>query len=152
MQALEPSDPDFEARIRESFSRQLLMPHLGAEISRVEPGEVEVQVACRPELTQQHGYIHAGVVGAIADTAGGYAALSLLPADASVLAVEYKINLLAPAAGERIVAIGRVLRAGRTLTICSLTGDAVKDGTTTRCAVGQQTIINLHGTPDRPKA
>ena len=150
MPAFEPGDPDFEAKVRDSFSRQPLMEFLGAEITRLAPGEVEVQMAHRPELTQQHGYFHAGAISAIADTAGGYAAFSLMPKGASVLTVEYKINLVAPADGERLVARGRVQKAGRTLTVCQLSVDVLKDGARTTCALGQQTVITLHDTGDAP--
>jgi len=94
------------------------MSTLGAELVRVEPGEVDIEVAMREDLTQQHGFLHAGVVAAAADSACGYAALSLMPAGAAVLSIEFKTNLLAPATGERIVARGRVIRAGRTVTVC----------------------------------
>jgi len=150
MHAFEPSDPDFEAKVRDSFSRQRLMPFLGAEITEILPGSVEVQLGARPELTQQHGYFHAGVVGAIADTAGGYAAFTLMPKGSSVLSVEYKINLIAPADGERLVARAQVEKAGRTLTVCRLTVDVLKDGARKTCSIGQQTLITLRDTPDGP--
>jgi uncharacterized protein (TIGR00369 family) len=116
--AFEPQDPEFESRIRGSFARQRFMSTLGATLGRVVPGEVDIELAVRDELTQQHGFLHAGAVAAVADSACGYAALSLMPAGAAVLSVEFKINLLAPAAGERVVAHGRVIRAGRTVTVC----------------------------------
>ncbi len=112
-------DPDFEARVRASFARQKLMETIGAELTKVAPGETEITLPYREELTQQHGFVHAGIVATVADTACGYAAFSLMPADAAVLTVEYKINLMAPAAGERFVARGRVIRPGRTLTVCA---------------------------------
>ena len=114
----EPQDPEFEARVRASFARQRLMSTLGAALTRVAPGEVDIELAVRDELTQQHGFLHAGALAAAADSACGYAALSLMPAGTAVLSVEFKINLLAPAAGDRIVARGRVIRAGRTVTVC----------------------------------
>jgi uncharacterized protein (TIGR00369 family) len=95
------------------------MATLGAELTRVAPGEVDIAVPFDPRLTQQHGYLHAGVVASIADSACGYAALSLMSADAAVLSVEFKINLLAPARGRRFLARGRVARAGRTITVCT---------------------------------
>ena len=94
---------------------------------------------------QQHGYLHAGIVGTIADSAGGYAAYSLMPAGSSVLSVEYHMHMLEPAAGERLWATGRVIRAGRTLTTCELEVEAEKDGTRTRCAWGSQTLICVLG-------
>lgn len=120
---LTPPDPNFAARVRASFARQRVMETLGATLSRVEPGAVEIILPYRAELTQQHGFIHAGIVATILDSACGYAAFSLMPADRAVLTAEYKINLLRPASGEHIVARARVLKAGRTLTVCA--GDAV---------------------------
>jgi uncharacterized protein (TIGR00369 family) len=116
-------DAEVEARIRRSFDRQEYMTLIGAELVHVAPGEVDIALPFSERLTQQDGYLHAGVVAAAADSACGYAALTTMDADAEVLTVEFKINLLAPAAGERLVARGRVLRAGRTLTVCR--GDAV---------------------------
>ncbi len=113
------SDPEFAARVRKSFDAQALMRLLGASLERVEPGEVDIALRHRPDLTQQHGYLHAGVLTAIADSACGYAAYTLMPADSEVLSVEFKLNLLRPADGERFVARGRVLRAGRTLTVAA---------------------------------
>src|SRR5439155_6280154 len=113
-----PSDPNFEARVRASFERQRFMTTIGAGLTRVGPGEVELEVPIRADLTQQHGFLHAGALAAAADSACGYAALSLMPAGAAVLSVEFKINLLAPASGDRIIARGRVIRAGRTVTVC----------------------------------
>jgi uncharacterized protein (TIGR00369 family) len=150
MSRFEPADPDFAARIRDSFSRQGAMGHLGARMTRIVPGEVDIELAYRPELTQQHGFFHGGITGAIADTAGGYAAFTLIPADATMLTVEYKINLIAPADGERLVATGRVVRPGRTLTICEIEVAAIKDGAATVCARGMQTLIRLNGRPDQP--
>jgi uncharacterized protein (TIGR00369 family) len=110
------SDPAFAERVRKSFEAQALMRLLGASLERVEPGEVDIALGHRPDLTQQHGYLHAGILTAIADSACGYAAYTLMPEDSEVLSVEFKLNLLRPAAGERFVARGRVVRAGRTLT------------------------------------
>jgi uncharacterized protein (TIGR00369 family) len=112
-------DPDFEERVRASFARQKLMSTIGAELTRVAPGEAEITLPYRDDLTQQHGFIHAGIVATLADTACGYAAFSLMPADAAILTVEYKINLMSPVTGERLIARGRVLRPGRTLTVCA---------------------------------
>jgi len=114
------------------------------------PGRVTIELPHRADLVQQHGYVHAGIVGTIADSAGGYAAYTLMPAGSSVLSVEYRMHLLAPADGERLVASGRVVRAGRTLTVCELEVEAVKDGARTRCAWGSQTLICLRDRPDGP--
>ena len=116
-------DPNYESRVRASFDKQKFMATIGARITHVAPGEVDLELATRDDLTQQHGFLHAGVLASAADSACGYAALSLMPAGAAVLSIEFKINMLAPAAGDRIVARGRVIRAGRTVTVCQ--GDVV---------------------------
>jgi uncharacterized protein (TIGR00369 family) len=123
MAQFEARDPDFEARVRADFARQGLMTTLGAELVDVSPGEVTISMPFRAELTQQHGYLHAGAITAIVDSACGYAALSLMPAGVEVLTVEYKVNFLAPASGSRFIARGRVTKPGRTLTVC--TGDVI---------------------------
>lgn len=117
-----PGPHGYAERVRASFSAQRVMATFGASLTRVEPGTVEVEMPFRAELAQQHGYLHAGVVTAVLDSACGYAALSLMPPDAGVVSVEFKVNLLAPAAGELLVARARVVRSGRTLTVVS--GDA----------------------------
>lgn len=118
VKATEPHDPAYESRVRASFDRQKFMATIGARLMRVSPGEVDIEVLVRDDLTQQHGFLHAGVLASAADSACGYAALSLMPVGTAVLSIEFKINLLAPAAGERVVARGRVLRAGKTITVC----------------------------------
>jgi uncharacterized protein (TIGR00369 family) len=128
-------------RVRASFERQGLMGHLGAELAEVGAGTCAITCRPRPELGQQHGYVHAGVIAAIADSAAGYAALSLLPEGSEVLTVEFKLNLLAPADGELLIARGRVLRPGRTLTVCEAAVFAVRDGEETQCAVLLSTMI-----------
>lgn len=150
MTAFTAPDPNFAARVRASFGRQGAMALLGAELVRVEPGLVTIELPYRADLTQQHGFFHAGITSTIADSAGGYAGFTLFPADASVLTVEYKMNLLAPADGERLVATGRVRKPGRTLTVCDLEVVAVKNGRPTVCAAGMQTLICLAGRPDVP--
>ena len=112
-----PRDPAFEARVRESFARQSHMATLGVTIERVAPGEVDLALPFDPRFCQQNGYLHAGAIASVADSASGYAASTLAPPDSDVLAVEFKINLLAPARGERFLARARVLRSGRTLTV-----------------------------------
>ena len=119
MTSLVPPDPNYADRVRASFARQEIMHTLGATLIRVEPGLVEVELPFRDDLTQQHGFLHAGVITTIIDSACGYAALSLMPAQSGVLSVEYKANFLAPARGSRFVAMGRVLRAGRTIIVCA---------------------------------
>ncbi len=112
-------DDGFAQRVHASFARQRVMETLGAVLTRVDPGAVEISLPYRVDLTQQHGFIHAGIVATILDSACGYAAFSLMPADVAVLTVEYKINLLRPAKGDRLVARARVVRAGKTLTVCA---------------------------------
>ena len=131
MTAFVPQDTDYETRVRASFARQRVMETIGARLLKVEPGEVEIALAFREDLTQQHGYLHAGIVAAVVDSACGYAAMSLAPAGAEVLSIEFKLNLLSPAAGESFVARARVKRAGRNVTVCAgdlfaLSGDSEK--------------------------
>jgi uncharacterized protein (TIGR00369 family) len=116
---MQPPNPQFEAAVRKSFERQTFMALIGASLARVEPGEVEIELPFREDLLQQSGTLHGGVVAAIGDTACGYAALTLMPEGAEVWSVEFKINLLAPAAGRRLVARGHVVRSGKTLSVCS---------------------------------
>ena len=114
-----PRDPNFEQRVRASFDRQAAMATFGAKLARIAPGEVVIELPFRPELTQQHGFLHAGILTSLMDSACGYAALSLMEPGAAVLSVEFKVNLLAPARGSRFSASGRVVRAGRTVTVVS---------------------------------
>src|SRR5690242_550134 len=113
----EPKDPDYANRVRASFERQGAMKTLGATLGAVEPGEVEIELPWAEALTQQHGFLHAGMVAAALDSACGYAAFSLMGADAAVLTIEYKINLLAPAQGQRFRMVGQVVKPGRTITV-----------------------------------
>ena len=140
-------DADLEKKVRASFSRQGLMKLLGAEISHLEPGLCEIRAPFRTELSQQNGYFHAGVSGAIADSACGYAAFSLAPKNSSVLTVEYKMNLLAPAAGSLLIARGSVIRSGKTLKICRADVFCVKDGREEICATTLATVMILQGKP-----
>ena len=148
MTDFKPANQDYEARVRLSFGRQGIMGLIGASLTRVEPGEVEIELPFRQDLSQQHGFFHAGVTSTIADSAGGYAAFSLFPAESAVLTVEYKVNLIAPANGERLTALGRVIRPGRTLTLCDLEVTAHKDGKAKLCAKGLQTIMRIDGRAD----
>jgi uncharacterized protein (TIGR00369 family) len=111
-------DPDFEPRVRASFAKQQLMTTIGATLDRVESGRVDIRMPFRDDLTQQHGFLHAGVIATIADSACGYAALSLMPSRADVLSIEFKVNMLSPAKGDAIVARGEVIRAGRSIMVC----------------------------------
>jgi len=143
-----PTDPDFAARVRASFQRQSAMALIRAAMPRIEYGATEIHVPHWDGIEQQHGYVHGGVVGMIADSAAGYAAMTTVPANASVLTVEYKMNLLAPADGEKLIARGTVVRAGRTLIVTRAEVFAVKDGRETLCALMQQTIMAMHGKSD----
>lgn len=140
--------PDRPQRIRESFARQGAMALIGASLDRVEPGYCAISLAPRPEISQQHGYVHAGVVSTIVDTAGGYAGYTLFPADSSVLTVEFKVNLLAPAQGDRIVAEGFVVKPGRTLCITRGEVHAEHGGKRSLIAIMQQTLMVMHGKSD----
>lgn len=144
-----PPDPGWEQRIRSSFERQGAMRHIGATISEVAPGSCTIVAPFRDELAQQHGYFHAGITSAIADSAGGYAALTLFPASAEVLTVEFKINLIAPAHGELLVAEASVVRSGRTLTICTVDLCVERDGARIPCGLMQQTLIRIDAKESR---
>lgn len=148
----QPKDPDYAERVRASFARQQIMALIGAELAVVEPGYTEIHLPHRPEITQQHGFIHGGVVGTIADSAAGYAANTLTPADTSVLTVEYKLNLIAPADGERLVARGEVIKPGRTLIITRAEVFAIKHAQWTLCALMQQTIMAMPGKAENTRA
>jgi uncharacterized protein (TIGR00369 family) len=134
-------DTDFESRIRASFDRQMVMQTIGASLSHIQAGEVRIKLPFRPNLTQQHGYLHAGVLGLIVDSACGYAAYTLMPADSEVLSVEYKINFLSPAQGQTFLAIGRVVKPGRTLTVCAGEAWAHADAEPKLVAAMQATMI-----------
>jgi uncharacterized protein (TIGR00369 family) len=136
---------DIEQRVRDSFNRQNLMSTLGARVERVAPGEVDIMLPVTPEISQQHGFVHAGAIASIADSACGYAALTLLDSDAGVLAVEFKINLMAPGAGESLLARGRVIKSGRTLSICQADVVALENGGERNVAVMIATIMNVGG-------
>lgn len=136
-------DPGFESRVRAGFEQQQLMKTIGAELTKVEPGEVWIEMPFDPSFTQQDGFLHAGAVTSIVDSACGFAAFTLMPASARVLSVEYKINLLRPAAGERFVAAGRVIKPGRTLTVCSGEVTAVSGDGEKLIAVMQATMMTV---------
>jgi uncharacterized protein (TIGR00369 family) len=142
-----PADPEYADRVRASFERQTVMATLGVRLDRVEPGEVDLSFPFRTDLTQQHGFIHAGILATVLDSACGYAAFSLMPSDAAVLSVEVKIHLLAPADGQRFVARGRVIRAGRNLTVTQADGYAIRDGAEHHVAMMTGTMMCVR---DRP--
>ncbi len=136
-------DPSFAEKIRQSFARQSVMNLIGAELTKVEPGVIEVTLPYRSELTQQHGYVHAGIITTIADSACGYAAYSLMPANSEVLSVEFKVNLLRPARGEMFLARADVIKAGRTLTVVRADVFALSSNTRELIATMQATIMCL---------
>jgi uncharacterized protein (TIGR00369 family) len=138
-----PPDPHFESRIRDSFADQNFLKTIGATLARIQPGEVEIEAPFEKQLAQQDGFLHAGVVTALVDTACGYAAYSLMPAGSRVLSVEFKINMLSPAVGERFLARGRVIKSGRTLTVCEGKLYAVQVEKKRLVAVMQATMINV---------
>ena len=146
--AYEYGTPDSAARVRASFARQGAMATIGASIDAVEPGYCAISLAPGPAVSQQHGYVHAGVIAAIADSAAGYAALSLTPEGSEVLTVEFKVNLLAPAEGERIVAEGFVVKPGRTLCVTRGEVHALHGDKRKLVAVMQQTLMVMHGKDD----
>ena len=144
----DPRDPNYEARVRASFARQRAMATIGARLIRVEPGEVELELAFRDDLTQQHGFLHAGIVTTLVDSACGYAALSIMDRESAVLSVEYKVNLLAPAVGERMRAVGRVVKSGRTLVVCTGEVLAIAGDAESVVTIMQATMMAVRGRPD----
>jgi len=142
---LEPANSDFARRVQDSFARQGAMHTLGAELSLLEPGAVDVCLDWAPGLTQQHGFLHAGMVSTALDSACGYAGLTLMPADAAVLTIEFKINLLAPAKGQRFRMEGRVLKPGRTITVTEGRAYAIDGGREKLIATMGCTLMCVQG-------
>ncbi|WP_298820320.1 PaaI family thioesterase [uncultured Roseibium sp.] len=145
---LTPRDPNWESRVRDSFSAQKFMALIGARLVHLAPGGVDLELNLRPDLTQQHGYFHAGATSSIADSAAGYAALTLFPPEAGVLTSEYKINLLNPADQPVLLARGRVIKPGRTLTIARSDVYGLDDGTQVHVATGLFTLMSVSGVKD----
>jgi uncharacterized protein (TIGR00369 family) len=141
----EPKNPDYRAIATATFEQQHAMKTLGISIARLEPGEVDLKMDYRPDLTQQHGFIHAGIVTAGLDTACGIAAFTLMPAAAGILTVEFKTNLLAPARGERFAFRATVIKPGRTLTVCEARAYATQDGAETLIVTMSGTLMALAG-------
>jgi uncharacterized protein (TIGR00369 family) len=136
--------PASHDRIRESFDRQALMKTLGAELDFVGDGEVRIRLAAAPHITQQHGFAHAGAIAAIADSACGYASLTRMPADAAVLSIEFKVNLLAPAVGQAFIAVAKVVRAGKTIAVATAEVLAIDGDRTPKCiAIMQATMMRV---------
>lgn len=145
----EAVDPHYRERVEQSFARQQFMDFIGAELVEVRPGFCQIHVPYRQELTQQHGFFHAGIIGTVADNCAGYAGFSLMAPDSSVLTVEYKLNLMAPGEGDLLIGRAEVLRRGRTLTVCRADVFVRLDGKEKQCAAAQVTLMELQNTPDK---
>lgn len=141
-------DPAFESKVLDSFSRQSFMQTLGAKLTKLAPGFCEITLPYSDSLTQQHKFIHAGAIGAIADSAAGYAAYSLAPENSSVLTTEFKINLLSPAKGDALVARAKIIKSGKTLKIAVSEVFAIGNGAEKLCAVLMGTIMIMREKPD----
>src|SRR5580658_5362608 len=146
---MNPANPDFAECVAASFDKQNAMHLIRATMPVVEHGRTEIHVPHWDGIEQQHGFVHGGVVGMIADSAAGYAAMTIVAATASVLTVEYKMNLVTPADGEKLIARGQVVRPGRTLIVTKAEVFAVKEGKETLCALMQQTVMVMHGKTEK---
>lgn len=144
-----PANPEFARRVRESFARQGVMAHIGAELSLVEAGRCQIRLPYRESLSQQHGYFHGGVTTTIADSACGYAGFTLMPEDASVLTIEYKVNFLAPADGELLIATGYVVKPGRSVIVGQADVMVIKQGCEKICATMTETMMVMAGLGER---
>jgi len=142
---------DYATRVRESFVRQGFMNYLGAQITKVGPGTVEIEVPYSKNLAQQHGFFHGGVIGTIADNAGGYSSFTLMAATDSILTIEYKLNIMCPANGDKLIARGRVLRPGRMITTSQSDIFVVHDGKEKLCATMLGTFMTMKNSSDEPK-
>ena len=145
-QEFTPSDSNFEELARRSFATQGIMQLLGASMRTIDPGHCIIDLPFNENLTQQDGFFHAGATSTIADSAGGYAALTLMPAGSRILTVEFKINLIAPADGDRLTAEAKVIKSGRTLTISTIEVTSHKGENASLCALVQQTAICISPT------
>ncbi|QQS29918.1 MAG: PaaI family thioesterase [Sphingobacteriales bacterium] len=143
-----PKDNNYKERVIKSFARQKFMEHIQAQLGLIEPGYCEIQVLYNINITQQHAFFHAGIVGTVADNAAGYAAFSLMQNNSSVLTVEFKLNLLSPAKGELLIGKSRVLKYGKTLTVCRSDVFVVNNGLEKLCAASQSTLIELPNRED----
>ena len=147
MSSFAPRDPDFEPRVRASFAAQRVMGTIGATLARLAPGEVDIDLRISKEFTQQNGFVHAGIVATIADSACGYAALSLMAPGRDVVSVEFKLNLLSPSVGERLVARARVLRSGKTISVCRADVSALRNGEERLVATMLGTLMSVSEDP-----
>ncbi len=143
-----PKDPQYQEKVRKSFDQQQAMKTIGASLVSVEPGVVEIELSHSPEITQQHGFVHAGIVSAVIDSACGYAALSLMPQNTGVLSIEFKVNLLAPAMGDRFRAVGRVRKPGRTIYFAEGELIAFLNGSEKTVATLVSTLMCVSGRPE----
>jgi uncharacterized protein (TIGR00369 family) len=141
MRTFDPPDPDFESRVRYGFNLQRVMATMGAMITKIAAGEVHIELPFNSAFTQQHGFIHAGIITSIVDSACGFAASTLMPASSGVLTVEFKVNFLSPATGEKFIGIGRVIKPGRTLTVCNGEAFAIEKGEQKLIAAMQATMM-----------
>ncbi|MGB0369616.1 MAG: PaaI family thioesterase [Flavobacteriales bacterium] len=139
----QPQFSDYKTKVEQSFASQNFMEHIGAKLIDVQPGFCEIHIPFSKNLTQQNGFFHAGVIGTLADNVAGYASLSLMKEQSSVLSVEFKLNLMRPANGQLLIGKGQVLKYGKTLTVCRADVFIVKDGTEKLCAASQLTMIEL---------
>jgi len=146
--SFQPTDPHYEDRVRTSFARQRFMDLLGAQLRVVRPGSCEIHLPYRKDLSQQHGFFHAGTIATIADTAAGYAAYTLMDAASSLLTVEFKLSLLAPGSGALLIARSHVIKPGRTLTVCQSDVVVRRNDEEQQCAVALITLIQLAGKAD----
>ena len=145
---MEARDPNFAARVRASFAKQRLMTTIGAELTEVKPGRVTLRLPFRDDLTQQHGFLHAGAIATLADSACGYAALSMMPEGAGVLSIEFKVNMLSPATGDAVVARGEVIRAGKTVMVCRADVFSLAEGKEKLVAAMQATMMVAENVAD----
>lgn len=149
IRSFEPKDPDWETKVRASFAKQGAMSLIGAQLVELRPGYCEIHLPWRPDLTQQNGYFHAGIISTVVDSAAGYAGFTLMPPGSSVLSVEFKLNLLSPADGELLIATGEVIKPGKTLVITRGEAYVVKGDKTTHCSTMQQTLMTMHGKAEK---
>jgi uncharacterized protein (TIGR00369 family) len=147
MSEFTPLNPEYAGVVAASFAKQGLMQALGIELAEIGPGHCVLVAGHNPDLLQQHGYFHGALIGAMLDSAGGYAAYSLMPADSEVLTTEYKVNFLAAAEGERLIARGKVVKPGRTLTVTTAEAFCMQDGVERLCAVMLQSLICVAAEP-----
>lgn len=149
IRSFEPKDPDWEAKTRASYAKQGAMALLGAKLVELRPGYCEIHLPWREDLTQQHGFFHAGIISTVVDTAAGYAGFTLMPPNSSVLSVEFKLNLLSPGDGDLLIATGEVIKPGKTLVITRGEAYVVKGDKTTHCSTMQQTLMTMHGKAEK---